>query len=73
MNLEAKTHIIRKRLPTKPLSHLSAPCHCLLFWCLSAQDPLVHTGLEGLGTVRSSGVHTGLEGLGAVRSSGVKL
>lgn len=38
------------------LHHGTAPCHCLLFWCLSAQDPLVHTGMEGLDTVCSSGV-----------------
>lgn len=56
MHLEAKTHIIWKRLPTKPPSHLSAPCRCLLSWCLSAQDPLMHTGMEGLDTVHSSGV-----------------
>lgn len=41
---------------TMGLHHVTVPCHHLLFWCFSDQDPLKHTGMEGLDTVCSSDI-----------------
>lgn len=56
MHLEANTYIILKEstTPKTPvlfvytmgLYRVTVPCYHLLFWCLSGQDPLMHTGME---------------------------